>query len=92
MKTTFITFATLIILSISAASAENYTTLQISDHLGRTMEVFVKIENIQESFDFNTREIFNEVNSTCQKDVIDINPFVKPEMEVIEEHPVYIGK
>jgi hypothetical protein len=70
--------------------SRNYTTFKISDHLGRTMEVFVKTENIEENFEFNTREIFNELKSNCKADMIDLTPFIKPEMEVIEDHPVYI--
>jgi hypothetical protein len=91
MKTTFITLATLFILSLSTATAENYTTFKISDHLGRTMEVFVKTEKIEENFAFNTREIFIELKSNCKTEMIDLTPFIKPETEVIEDHPVYIG-
>jgi hypothetical protein len=92
MKTTFITLASIFILSASVFSAENYTTLQISDHMGRTMEVFVKIEQIQDNYDFDTRAIFKKSKTVCSGELIDITPFVKPELEVKEDLPIYTGE
>ncbi len=89
MKTRMITFASLLILSVTVATAANFKTLKMSDHLGRSMDILIKVENIKESFDFDTRKIFKE--ETCKNSIetLDIRPFIKPEMEVEENLPVY---
>lgn len=89
MKTRIITLVSLFLLTVSIASANNYRTLKMSDRLGRTMEIMVKIENIQETFEFDTREVFEEVKGSHTRELIDIEPFMKPEAEVNENHPVY---
>ncbi len=89
MKTNILTFAVLFLMTISIASADNFRSFKMSDRYGRTMEVLVKVEQIQETFTFNTREVYNEVKSNKASQRIDITPFVKPEQEVSEIHPVY---
>ena len=87
MKNKVLTFAAITLMSITLASANNYRTLKISDRLGRTMEIFVKVENVQETFEFDTREVFNQVKRNGEKQMIDIKPFIKPEKEVEENLP-----
>lgn len=87
MKNRILTFAAITLMSINLASADNYRTLRVSDLLGRTMEIFVKVENVQESFEFDTREVFNEVKRNGETQMIDITPFIKPEKEVEENLP-----
>lgn len=87
MKNRILTFAAITLMSINLASADNYRTLRISDLLGRTMEIFVKVENVQETFEFDTREVFNEVKRNGETQMIDITPFIKPEKEVEENLP-----
>jgi hypothetical protein len=89
MKTKILTFAALFLMTFSIASADNFRSFKMSDRFGRTMEVLVKVEQIQETFNFNTREVFNEVKKSQNPQLIDIAPFVKPEKEVCENHPVY---
>lgn len=85
MKNRILTFAAITLMSISLASADNHRTLKISDMLGRTMEIFVKAETIQETFEFDTREVFNQVKRNGQTQMIDITPLIKPEKEIEED-------
>jgi hypothetical protein len=79
-----------LILTASVASADNYRKIKIADHLGRSLEIVVKNENIQETFHFNTLEIFREIKKEKTKEMIDITPFIKPEKEVEENLPLYV--
>jgi hypothetical protein len=79
-----------LILTATVASADNYKKIKIADQLGRSFEILVKVENINETFHFNTREIFNEIKSEKKREMIDITPFVRPEAEVVEEMPAYV--
>ncbi|TVQ16470.1 MAG: hypothetical protein EA361_04120 [Bacteroidetes bacterium] len=89
MKTRILTFAALFLMTASIATADNFRSFKMSDRLGRTIEVLTKVENnIQETFEFNTREVFDEVKKSNNNQMIDITPFVKPEREVKESHPV----
>jgi len=89
MKTRIITFASFLILSVTVATAANFKTLRISDHLGRSMDVLIKTETVTESFDFDTRKIFEQATRKNQMETLDITPFIKPELEVEENLPVY---
>jgi hypothetical protein len=89
MKTRILTAAILLLLTVNFASANNFRSFKMSDRMGRTMEVLVKIETIQETFDFNTREVFEKVKSESTPQMIDITPMVKPERELQETHPAY---
>ncbi|MFW6290275.1 MAG: hypothetical protein ACOC0R_04840 [Mariniphaga sp.] len=88
MKTRILTLAALFLMTANIVSADNFRTFKMSDRMGRTFEVFTKIEsNIQETFEFDTREVFEEVKQENNQ-MIDITPFIKPEREVKETHPV----
>ncbi len=88
MKTRILTLAALFLMTANIVSADNFRTFKMSDRMGRTFEVFTKIEsNIQETFEFDTREIFEEVKKQENNQMIDITPFIKPEREVKETHP-----
>lgn len=88
MKTRILTFAALFLMTVNFVSADNFKSFKITDRLGRTFEVLTKMEsNIQESFEFSTREVFEEVKKQESNQIIDITPFIKPEREVKETHP-----
>ena len=92
MKTKILTIAAIFAMSIGTLAADNYRSFKMADRLGRTMEIFVKIENIQETFGFDTREVFNEIKNSEKQQMIDITPFVKQEREAEENLPVYISR
>jgi hypothetical protein len=76
-----------LILTASVASADNYRKIKIADQLGRSIEILVKWENINETFHFSTLEVFNEIKSETKREMIDIKPFIIPEAEVEEDLP-----
>lgn len=92
MKTRILTIAAIFAMSIGTLAADNYRSFKMADRLGRTMEIFVKVENIQETFGFDTREVFCQIRSNENRQLIDITPFVKQEREVEEDLPVYIAR
>ncbi len=92
MKTKLITLATLFILTLSSASAEKLSILKISDQMGRTISICIKNEQISETFEFDTKVVFNQIKRNHQTETLDITPFIKPEKEVEEDLPVYNGK
>jgi hypothetical protein len=79
-----------LILTATAASADNYRKIKIADNLGRSLEILIKIETITETFHFNTVEIFAEIKKEKTQQMIDITPFIIPEKEVEEILPVYV--
>ncbi len=90
MKTRILTFAALFLMTASIVTADNFRSFKISDRMGRTFEVLTKVEsNIQETFEFNTRDVFEEVKKNDSSQMIDIKPFVKQEREIKENHPEY---
>jgi hypothetical protein len=88
MKTRIITLAASLLFSLTAVKAENFKTFRIYDRLGSAMEVIMKVENIQEEFDFDTKEVFEEVKNENSYVLQDITPFIKPEQEIAEELPI----
>jgi len=88
MKTRIITFAASLLISVSTVNAENFKTFKIYNRLGCALEVIMKVENIQEEYDFDTKEIFEEVKNENTFVLTDITPFIKPEKEVSEELPL----
>lgn len=88
MKTKIIALATLLLVTISIATADNHRTLKISDRLGRTMEILVKAESIFENSDINTSEIFKEMKKSETNQLIDLSEMIKPEKELNETLPV----
>lgn len=87
MKTKLFTFVALFFVSLGVASADNFRTFQMSDKFGKTMSIFIKIEKVQDAFDFDTRDIFNEINGQSTNDLIDISNLIKAEKEVQEDIP-----
>jgi len=87
MKTRIITFAALILFTTAVASAENYRTFSMPDLLGKTIQVFIKVEMDQNDFEFDSKQIFKEIQREGQSKMIDVRPFIKPEKEVDEEIP-----
>lgn len=93
MKTKIFILAALFLTTISLTNAENYRSFILIDLAGNTMEIMVKTEEIiQETFEFNTSEVFRSIKEEKNPEFIDITPFVKPEQEVEENHPVYKEK
>lgn len=84
MKKTILILSILFInLNIMASESK---TIRIIDNLGRYFNIEVKTEkDVVEKFEFNTKEIFNDIKK--ENDLIDIRPFVKPEKEIEEELP-----
>ncbi len=92
MKTRIITFATLIILFVSTLSAAgNYRSIKIFNQYGCcSINILSKVEEIEETFDFSTEQVFHEVIAERNKFELDIVPFIKPEAEVEETLPIAI--
>ncbi len=90
MKTKIFTLAALILMTFSMAKADNFRSFKMIDRAGRAYEILVKTEEIiQERFEFNTSVIFERIKEENKPQMIDITPFVKPEQEIEECHPVY---
>lgn len=87
MKKRICVIIVLMFISINLTFASGYRTLKMYDLFGRTVDVFVKIESIEEIFEFDTREMFNEIKGYSQERTIDITPFIKSEEEVEDDLP-----
>lgn len=93
MKTNIFILAALFLTTISNTNADNYRSFKLINFAGKTMEVMVKTEEvIQENFEFDTSEVFQSITEEKNPEHIDITPFIKPEQEVKENHPVYKEK
>lgn len=93
MKIKIFILAALLLTTISLTNADNYRSFKLIDFAGNTMEIMVKTEEIiKETFEFNTSEVYRSIKEEKHPERIDITPFIKPEKEVVENHPVYKEK
>jgi len=93
MKTKILILAALFLATLSTTNADNYRSFKLIDFAGKTMEILVKTEEIiLENFEFDTSEVFRSIRKEKNPELIDITPFIKPEQEVEENHPVYKEK
>ena len=88
MKAKILTLAAILMISANFANASNAVrSFRTIDIKGKIYEIQVKIENLNETFEFDTKVIFREVKQkeNGQQEMLDIKPFIKPEREVEEE-------
>lgn len=85
MKTIILTLATILFINLNTIASGNYKSIRMIDNLGRQFNIEIKIEYIEEVFNFDTKKVFEENKKTYE--LIDIRPFIKPEKEIDEELP-----
>lgn len=88
MKAKILTLAAILMISANFANASKAAkSFKMVDIKGKIYEIQVKVENLNETFEFDTRVIFKEVTQkeNGQQEMLDIRPFIKPEKEVEEE-------
>ncbi len=88
MKAKILTLAAILMISANFANASNVVrSFRTIDIKGNTFEIQVKVENLKETFEFDTKVIFREVKQkrNGQQEMLDIRPFIKPEKELEEE-------
>ena len=88
MKAKILTLAAILMISANFANASNAVkSFRTIDIKGKTFEIQVKVENLKETFEFDTKVIFREVKQkrNGQQEMLDIRPFIKPEKELEEE-------
>jgi hypothetical protein len=88
MKAKILTLAAILMISANFANASNAVrSFKTIDIKGKIYEIQVKVENLNETFEFDTKVIFREVKQkeNGQQEMLDIRPFIKPEKEVEEE-------
>ena len=88
MKAKILTLAAILMISANFANASNAVrSFRTIDIKGKIYEIQVKIENLNETFEFDTKVIFREVKQkrNGQQEMLDIRPFIKPEKELEEE-------
>jgi hypothetical protein len=88
MKTKIITIAAVILMSTGIAqSANNFRMFKIHDALGNTFCITMKEDKVNETLEFDTKAVFNNLKKENTVQMIDIRPFVKQEKEVEEYVP-----